>query len=71
MDLPNEYLMLRQPTKVCEVVHHRDGKDYVRYAGGRVAAKKFLTELRKSIGWDSVRAFCHKENGRGPIVEIP
>jgi len=69
-NLPNEYLLLRHPQKVCEVVFTKNGSETVLFAGGRVAAKKFLGVLRCGIAWESVRAFCHKENGRGGFEEF-
>lgn len=71
MKLPNEYLMLRQPKKLAEIVFVKNGTENILFSGGRVAAKKFLSGLRKGIAWESVRAFCHKENCGGSIVEIP
>ena len=70
MKLPDEYLMLRQPKKVCEVAFIKKGTEHVMFSGGRVAAKKYLTNLRRGIGWEGVRAFNHKEKGRGSIVEL-
>jgi len=69
-NLPTEYLMLRQPGKVTEVAHVNNGQETILFSGGRVNAKKFLATLRNGIAWENVRAFCHKENGRGSIVEF-
>ena len=69
--MPYEYLLLRQPQKVCEVAFIKNGSDNVLFVGGRVAAKKFLNDLRCGIAWESVRSFCHKENGRGGFEEFP
>jgi hypothetical protein len=70
MLLPTEYIMLRQPRRVCEVAFISHGIEEILFAGGRVPAKRFLAELRAKPEWQGVRAFNHKENGRGSIVEI-
>jgi len=54
-------LILRQPRRVCEVVYVLDC-ERVLFTGGRVAAKRFLVNLR-SNDYRGVPAYCLKRRG--------
>lgn len=66
--MPSQYLILRQgqPGSLCEVVFYDSDKQTreVKFSGGRVAAKKFLANLRAGIAWENVPAF-NERIGRG------
>lgn len=64
MRLPNQYLVIRQPRKACEVALVTAGKpDSVLFSGGRVAAKKFLSAQCLSIGFEHLEVYCLKRSG--------
>jgi len=68
MELPSEYIILRQPAKIAEVVFVKNGIESILFSGGRVKAKHFLDQLKKSIPYESVRTFNLKKGGK-TIVE--
>jgi len=70
-------IILRQiGSGTAEVVYENDfeATTDTLFTGGRVAAKKFIKDLRTNVGWENVPAFCEKKSrGRHPhtYVEIP
>jgi len=77
--MPTKYLILRSAGDVCkntEVVFYDSDKQTreVMFTGKRWYARRFLRDLRTSIGWETVSAYCEKQgrNGQpGSCVEIP
>lgn len=69
--MPQEYLIIRpvrgSKPAMTEVVYYnsdRQSRD-VMFTGGRWQARKFLADLRVSLGWENVPAYCEKKARRG------
>lgn len=63
MTLPSEYLLLRQPGRLCEVVFIKGGTEHVMFSGKRWPARHYLKALRNGIGYESVPVYVRKESG--------
>ena len=61
--LPSEYLLLRQPTKVCEVVFVKNGIETVLFAGKRWPARHAFRDIRNSVPYENTPAFVRKITG--------
>ena len=65
---PSEYLILRQPTRFCEVVFVKDGAETVLFSGKRWPARHAFRAFLNSIPYENTRAFVRKETGS--VVEV-
>jgi len=64
-ELPSEYLLIRQPSKSCEVLFIKETEETVLFSGKRWDARRFLKDFRNQVAYESVRAFCRKKPRNG------
>jgi hypothetical protein len=69
MTLPSEYLILRQPGRVAEVVFVQHGAEHVMFSGKRWDARRSLLRIRQSIGFEHLPVYVRKETGAIELSE--